>query len=182
MTPTATAPSWISRVAASRVAPPAPGRGRLRLSPIRGPHSPPPQDPHRSPAASRHLRLLVTQYATVAMRDRLHHADYDKWTYGVSWVSWPDDIRTFVITWRKIFWQLVTSDKCHLSSVGFFCFRQNSYHGNHSHCSSSAKKRKPSTDAHARTRYHTCCPLNTNPHSGSILHDTPHTNASTTNE
>lgn len=65
---------------------------------------------------------LSVQYITVVMRD---HNNYTQTMTGrlvgfvVCYIRWH---QTFVITWHQIFWQLVTSDKCHLISVGVFSF------------------------------------------------------------
>lgn len=138
MTLTATALSWISQVAASPAAPRALEHGFLRLSPIRGLHRRHIQDLHRSLDTSKDLQLpyseqpsqaytnLSVQYITVVMRDHTYYTTQTMTSWLMvshKFVGWQTYIRwhrAFVITWHQIFWQLVTSDKCHFSSVGFF--------------------------------------------------------------
>lgn len=98
--------------------------------------SPPPATLQRTSITGVHQCVSAVHYCCHEGSHLLHRSDYDKSTYGVSesllarqtYVRWH---RTFVIIWHQIFWQLVTSDKCHLSwlRVFFFLFRQNSRWG-----------------------------------------------------
>ncbi len=197
MTPTATVLSWISQVVENPAVLPVPEPGCLHLSPIRGLHRPPTQDLHRSLDSSKDLRLpyseqpsqaytnLSAQYNTVAMRDHTYYTTQTMTSWLMvshTFVGWQAYIRwhrTFVITWHQIFWQLVTSDKCHLSLVGFFLGKIVTKVT----LATAPVQQKP---FHRCTRTHKIPHLlsfkHSNPHSGSILHDAPHTNASNTNE
>lgn len=72
---------------------------------------------------------LSVQYITVVMRDHTYYTIQTMTSWLMvshKFVGWQTYIRwhrAFVITWHQLFWQLVTSDKCHLSSVGFFLGR-----------------------------------------------------------
>lgn len=197
MTLTATALSWISQVVENPAVLPVLEHGCRRLSPIRGLPRRPIRDLHRSLDTSKDLQLpyseqpsqaytnLSAQYITVVMRDHTYFTTQTMTSWlmvSFKFVGWQTDIRwhrTFVITWHQIFWQLVTSDICHLSSVEGFLGKIVTKVT----LAIAPVQQKPS---HRRTRTHKIPHLlsfkHSNPHSGSILHDTPHTNASNTNE